>query len=206
MWCRVFNFSMFNSTSSHISSKFISCSIWEIKRNRDSKRMIIFVLFINFLIITLIFVSEFINSMILTTSSMIIFALENSQTYHCFSFFCVIDRNLIELTWNLITFSSERILKKIFWTSETKTITSCYAPVLSTGTSHLATSPPLSIRQACLTVLVTHQSIGFLDSLIMLRFSASELKNEQEISDESSTEWFTKRFISWYSHHELKTT
>ncbi len=86
MWCRVFNSLIFNSTSSHISSKFISCSIWKIKRNRDLKRMIIFVLFINFLIITLIFVFEFINSMILTTFSMIIFALKNSQTYYCFFF------------------------------------------------------------------------------------------------------------------------
>ncbi len=86
MWCRVFNSSTFNLTSSHISSKFISCSIWEIRRSRDSKRMIIFVLFINLLIITLIFASEFINFVILTTFSMIIFALENSQTYHCFSF------------------------------------------------------------------------------------------------------------------------
>jgi hypothetical protein len=83
---------------------------------------------------------------------------------------------------------------------------SCYVPALSTGTPHLATSPALSIRQACLTALVTLQSIEFLDSLIMLRLSTSELKNEQEISDESSTERFTKRFISWYSHHDLKTT
>jgi hypothetical protein len=86
MWCRVFNSSIFNSTSSHISSKFISCSIWKIKRSRDSKRIIIFVLLINLLIITLIFVFEFINSMILTTSSIMIFVLKNSQTYYC-SFF-----------------------------------------------------------------------------------------------------------------------
>jgi hypothetical protein len=124
MWCRVFNSSMFNSTSSHISSKFMSWSIWKIKRNRDSKRMIIFVLFINLLIITLIFVFEFINSMILTISSMTIFVLKNSQTYHCSFLFCVIDRDLMKLTWNLITFSSKRILKKIFWASETKTMTS----------------------------------------------------------------------------------
>ncbi len=85
-------------------------------------------------------------------------------------------------------------------------ITQCYAPVLSTSTSHLVTSSPLSIKQACLTVLIILQSIESFDSLIMLRFSASELKNEQEISDESFTERFTKRFISWYSHHDLKTT
>jgi hypothetical protein len=82
----------------------------------------------------------------------------------------------------------------------------CYAPVLSTNTSHLVISSSLSIKQACLTVLITHQSIEFLDSLIMLRFSASELKNEQKISNESSIERFTKRFTSWYSHHDLKTT
>ncbi len=86
--------------------------------------MIIFVLFINLLIITLIFAFEFINSVILTTSSMIIFALKNSQTYYCFSLFCVIDRNLMRLTWNLITSSSKRALKKIFWTNETKTMIS----------------------------------------------------------------------------------
>ncbi len=128
MWCRVFNFSMSSltslHTSLHISSKFISWSIWKIKQSRDSKRMIILVLFINLLIITLISAFDFINSMILTTFSMIIFVLKNSQTYHCFSFFCVVDRDLIELTWNLMTSSLKRILKKIFWASETKTITS----------------------------------------------------------------------------------
>jgi hypothetical protein len=82
----------------------------------------------------------------------------------------------------------------------------CYVLVLSTNTSHLAISSTLSIRQACLTVLITLQSIEFLDSLIMLRFSANELRNEQEISNENSIERFTKRFISWYSHHDLKTT
>jgi hypothetical protein len=124
MWCRVFNFSIFNFTSLHTLSKFISCSIWKIKRSRDSKRMIIFVLFINLLIITLIFVFEFINSMILTTSSIMIFVLENSQTYHCSSFFCVVDRDLMKLTWNLITSSLKKILKKIFWASEAKTMIS----------------------------------------------------------------------------------
>jgi hypothetical protein len=82
----------------------------------------------------------------------------------------------------------------------------CYAFALSTSTSHLVISSTLSIRQACLTVLVTLQSIESFDSLIMLRFSASELKNEQKISNESFTERFTKKFISWYSHHDLKTT
>jgi hypothetical protein len=76
------------------------------------------------LIITLIFVFEFINLMILTTFSMIIFVLKNSQTYHCFFLFYVMNRNLIELTWNLMTFSLKRILKKIFWTSEIKTMIS----------------------------------------------------------------------------------
>jgi uncharacterized integral membrane protein len=132
MWCRVFNSSMFNSTSSHISLKFISCSIWKIKQSRNSKRMIIFVLFINFLIITLIFVFKFINSMILTTFLMIIFALKNSQTYHYSFLFCVIDRDLIELTWNLITFSLKRILKKIFWINEVKMIISIKKNDLST--------------------------------------------------------------------------
>jgi hypothetical protein len=102
----------------------MSWSIWKIKRNRDSKRMIILVLFINLLIITLISAFEFINSMILTTSLIMIFALENSQTYHCFSLFCVIERDLMKLTWNLITSSSKRILKKIFWANETKTMIS----------------------------------------------------------------------------------
>jgi hypothetical protein len=115
---------MFNSTSLHISLKFMSWSIWKIKRNRDSKRMIIFVLFINFLIITLIFVFEFIKFVILTTFSMIIFVLKNSQTYHYFSLFCVIDRDLMKLTWNLITSFSKRIFEKIFWTNETKTMIS----------------------------------------------------------------------------------
>jgi hypothetical protein len=82
----------------------------------------------------------------------------------------------------------------------------CYAFVLSTSTSHLVTSSSLSIRQACLTVLIILQSIESLDLLIMLKFSANELKNEQKISDESFTERFTKKFISWYSHHDLKTT
>jgi hypothetical protein len=82
----------------------------------------------------------------------------------------------------------------------------CYVPVFSTSTPHLSTSPPLSIRQAYLTVLVILQSIESLDSLIMLKLSANELKNEQEISDESFIERFSKRFISWYSHHDLKTT
>ncbi len=76
------------------------------------------------MIITLIFVFEFINLMILTTFSMIIFVLKNSQTYHCFFLFYVMNRNLIELTWNLMTFSLKRILKKIFWTSEIKTMIS----------------------------------------------------------------------------------
>jgi hypothetical protein len=102
----------------------MSWSIWKIKRNRDSKRMIIFILFINLLIITLIFVSEFINSMILTTFSIMIFVLKDSQTYYCSFLFCVIDRDLMKLTWNLITSSSKRILKKIFWASETKTMIS----------------------------------------------------------------------------------
>jgi hypothetical protein len=94
--------------------------------------------------------------------------------------------------------------KQIFiWESS---LICCYVLVLSTSTSHLVISSPLSIKQACLTVLITLQSIEFLDSLIMLRFSASELRNEQKISDENSIERFTKRFISWYSHHDLKTT
>ncbi len=41
-----------------------------------------------------------------------------------FFFFCVVDRDLIELTWNLMTFSLKRILKKIFWASKMKTMTS----------------------------------------------------------------------------------
>jgi hypothetical protein len=72
----------------------------------------------------------------------------------------------------------------------------CYAPGLSTGTLHLAISSSLSIKQACLTVLITLQSIESFDSLIMLKLSASELKNEQEISDQNFIERFTKRFIS----------
>jgi hypothetical protein len=84
--------------------------------------------------------------------------------------------------------------------------TNCYAPVLSRSTSHLVISSTLSIRQACLTALVTLQSIEPFDSLIMLRFSANVLRNEQEISNENSPERFTKRFTSWYSHHDLKTT
>jgi hypothetical protein len=84
-------------------------------------------------------------------------------------------------------------------------ILTCYAPVLSTGTPHLATSPPLPIKQACLAALVTLQPIGPLDPLTMLRPSASGLGNEQEIPDESSTERSTKRSTPWYSHHGLET-
>ncbi len=82
----------------------------------------------------------------------------------------------------------------------------CYVFALSTNTSHLVISSSLSIKQACLTILTTLQLIEFLDSLIMLKLSTNKLKNEQKISNESSTERFTKKFISWYSHHDLKTT
>jgi hypothetical protein len=57
-----------------------------------------------------------------------------------------------------------------------------------------------------LTILKTLQSIEFLDSLIMLKFSANELRNKQKISNKNFIERFTKKFISWYSHHDLKTT
>jgi hypothetical protein len=82
----------------------------------------------------------------------------------------------------------------------------CYAFVLSTNTSHLVISSSFSIKQACLIILIILQSIKFFDSLIMLRFSANELRNEQEIANENFIERFTKKFISWYSHHDLKTT
>jgi hypothetical protein len=90
--------------------------------------------------------------------------------------------------------------------AESLSMIECYVFVLSTNTSQLIISSSLSIRQACLTVLITLQSIESLDSLIMLRFSASELRNEHDISDENSIERFTKKFTSWYSHHDLKTT
>jgi uncharacterized integral membrane protein len=183
---------MFNLTSLHISSKFISCSIWKIKRNRNSKRMIIFVLFINFLIITLIFIFEFINSMILTIFLMIIFALKNSQTYHYFFLFCVINRNLIELTWNLITSSSKRILKKIFWANEIKTMISikekiiwAFFNLIKNFFSSISFLQKSMIRDLFETFFrVDNETIFsiffiFLIFLIILIFSLSKTKRER---------------------------
>jgi hypothetical protein len=84
--------------------------------------------------------------------------------------------------------------------------TNCYVFVFNMNTSQLVISSSFSIRQACLTFLIIFQSIEFLDSLIMLKLSTSELRNEQKISNENFIERFMKKFISWYSHHDLKTT
>ncbi len=99
--------------------------------------------------------------------------------------------------WTALTnFSTDRYFKR----------DKCYVLVLSTSTSHLVISSSLSIRQACLTILIILQLIELLDSLIMLKLSTNELKNEQKISNESFTKRFTKKFILWYSHHDLKMT
>jgi hypothetical protein len=84
--------------------------------------------------------------------------------------------------------------------------TNCYVFVFNTNTSQSIISSSLSIKQACLTFLITFQSIELLDSLIMLKLSTNELKNEQKISNENFIERFMKKFTSWYSHHDLKTT
>jgi hypothetical protein len=122
----------------------------------------------------------------------------------------------VSFVWKLAQQKAMNIFKIVFinsfvftfidYTIDVVILAMCYVLVLSTNTSHLVISSSLSIKQACLTILIILQSIEFLDSLIMFRFSTNELKNEQEISDENFIERFTKRFISWYSHHDLKTT
>ncbi len=192
MWCRVFNSSIFNLTSLHISSKFISWPIWKIKQSRDSRRMIIFVLFINLLIITLIFAFEFINSMILIAFSMIIFVLRNSQTYHCSSLFYVIDRDLIELTWKLITSSLKKIFEKIFCAKEAKTMTSIKKKIIWTFFNLIRNSflfisfLQISMMRDLLRTLLRASKkttfctfLIFLIFLIILIFSLSKAKHER---------------------------